>query len=385
MRKNTPLLQQILRIWVSSIILFSFCTCTNHHRLNNTPSEDNCLKYASLLHIQETDEAYTLVQILNPWQPQKVEVRYLLVPTADTKWEEKTEQIYQAKLGAFTLLRTPLQRITLTTSCHAYLLDELRALDHVSVMCDTEYIHSPSVHRWMHDGLAFDGGSSMAPNAEVLLSAETDAVWISPYENTSTGTLTHLPLTLIYCADYMETSPLARAEWMRFYGRLVDKGQEADSLFQCIASRYDSLISVSHADTLQTPPSLLAELPYGPTWYVPGGASTSAILYQDAGFAYPWADDTHSGSLSLSPEAVLAKAIDCDAWFFKYMDSHSDWSLSSFLQQNPYYKQFRAAKTGNVWGCNTSYSDFFDVTPFRPDLLLESLINNDERFFKQLE
>lgn len=364
-----------------SVLLLAACTNRGQEKYAST---DNSCQYASLLQLAETDEGYTLAQIFNPWQPSQVEVQYLLVPADDDRWNEITETKVKEKYGDFTLLRTPLQRITLTTSCHAYLLDELKALDHVSVMCDTGYVMSPSVHRWMHDGLAFDGGSSMAPNNEVLLAAQTDAVWISPYENSSTSTLSHLPLTLIYCADYMETSPLARAEWMRFYGRLVGRGQQADSLFNSIETRYDSLASVSHADTLKARRTLLAELPYGPTWYVPGGASTSAQLYRDAGFDYLWANDTHAGSLTLSPEAVLAKALDCDLWLFKYMSPEDDWTLETFLQQNPYYPQFKAAQTGNVWGCNTSYSDFFDVTPFRPDILLESLINNDERFFKKL-
>lgn len=358
-------------------------SCTGRKQESFIPQTDTC-HHASLLNFCETDEAYTLVQIHNPWQPSKVEVQYLLVPAEDNGWNEETEQTCKEIYGDFTVLRTPLQRITLTSSCHAYLLDELRALDLVSVMCDTGYVMAPSVHRWMHDALAFDGGNSMAPNTEVLLAAQTDAVWISPYENASTSTLSHLPLTLIYCADYMENSPLGRAEWMRFYGRLVGKGQEADSLFQHIETRYDSLICVSHADTLKTRRTLLAELPYGPTWYVPGGCSNSSLLYQDAGYDYPWSHDTHAGSLSLSPEAVLAKAMDCDRWIFKYMNPEGDWTLEDFLAQNPLYSQFKAAKNGEVWGCNTSYSDFFDVTPFRPDILLESLINDDGRFFKKL-
>ncbi len=373
-----------MRCFLLFIVLLLLSSCHSMRQEKQDLDQHTC-QYASLLNLYETDEDYMLVQIFNPWQPAEVEVQYLLVPADDARWNEDKANKAKEKYGNLTLLRTPLQRITLTTSCHAYLLDELRALDHVSVMCDTGYVMSPSVHRWMHDGLAFDGGSSMAPNAEVLLAAQTDAVWISPYENASYGTLSHLPLTMIYCADYMETSPLARAEWMRFYGRLVDKGHEADSLFQCIETRYDSLISVSHADTLKARRTLLTELPYGPTWYVPGGASTSSLLYQDAGYDYLWANDSHAGSLSLSPEAVLAKAIDCDRWIFKYMDPDGDWTLSTFVQRNPYYGQFNATKNGDVWGCNTAYSDFFDVTPFRPDILLESLINDDERFFKKLK
>lgn len=374
--------QRYLQSFLTCTILLMFCACSKPH--SNDTVADN-LKHAQLLHLSQTTEGYTLVQISNPWHPENAAAQYLLVPAEDKRWNDELSEQIETAYGPITVLRTPLQHMALTASCHAYLLQELSALDNISVMCDTSYVMASTLRQWLQTSSVVDGGSSMAPNNEVLLAAQTDVVWISPYENASTSTLSHLPLTLIYCADYMETSPLARAEWMRFYGRLVDKGHEADSLFRCIETRYDSLISVSHADTIKARRTLLAELPYGPTWYVPGGCSTSSLLYQDAGYDYLWSQDNHAGSLSLSPEAVLAKAIDCDRWIFKYMNIDGDWTLNDFLAQNPLYSQFKAAKTGEVWGCNTSYSDFFDVTPFRPDILLESLINDDERFFKRLK
>ena len=333
----------------------------------------------SLLQLVTTRGGYTLARINDPWQPAEVAMQYLLVPAADQSWTVRIEEQLRQDVGDFTLLRTPLQRMTVTTACHAWLLGQLDALDHVAVLCDTAYVMAEDIRQWMRNSHIADGGNSMSPNQEILFAANTDAVWISPYEGASIT----VSAPVIYCADYMETSPLRRAEWIRFYGRLVDKATMADSLYHVIATRYDSLVHISS----QKPDlrrAVLAELPYGATWYVPGGKSTSALLYRDAGYDYPWSDDTHAGSLSLSPEAVLAKAAACDRWLFKYMSADHDWTLSEFLQQNPYYPQFHAAQTGEVWGCNTSRSDFFDVTPFRPDLLLESLIHNDGRFFQQL-
>jgi len=342
----------------------------------------------SLLHLVTTKGGYTLVRINDPWQPAEIAMQYLLVPAADQNWTVRLEDQLRQEVGDFTLLRTPLQRVTLTSACHAWLLGELGALGNVAVMCDTSYVMADGIRQWMRSSGVIDGGNSMAPNQEVLLAAQTDGVWVSPYE----GGQSSITGTLIYCADYMETSPLGRAEWMRFYGRLVDKAEEADSLFSEVAARYDSLVSLSHAASANNETSqpsarrtLLAELPFGATWYVPGGCSTSALLYADAGYDYYWKDDTHAGSLSLSPEAVLAKAMDCDRWIFKYMSAEGDWTLQDFLLQNPLYRQFKAAQTGEVWGCNTARSDFFDVTPFRPDLLLESLINDDGQFFTKLK
>lgn len=50
----------------------------------------------------------------------------------------------------------------------------------------------------------------------------------------------------------------------------------------------------------------------------PGGKSTTGRLYQDAGAAYVWAEDEHSGSIPLSFETVFDRGQDADFWLFKY-------------------------------------------------------------------
>ena len=344
------------------------------------------MQHAELLSMEELHHGRTLCRIEDPWHSGRVMMQYLLVPDTDTNWSESEEQRLSQDYGASIVLRTPLRRMALTSGCHAWLLSQLGALDRVAVMCDTAYVMADAVRRWMRsrktDGTptVLDGGLATAPNAEVLMAAGCDALWVNPYENASLPGMAGLPIPIIYCAEYMESDPLARAEWMRFFGRLVGRGEEADALFEAIERRYNA--ARRDSTTRQT---ILAELPFGATWYVPGGASTSARLYADAGFSYPWADDSHAGSLALSHEAVLAKAQQCDLWLIKYMNADHDWSLSELLVQSPLFAQFRAAQQGNVWGCNTTRSDFFDVTPFRPDSLLESLTRQDGAFFKRLE
>lgn len=345
------------------------------------------IEHSQLLSIHEVGN-YTLCQISDPWQTGQTARQYLLVPQQDEAWSEEVRDSLEQAYGPSLVLRTPLSRITLTSACHAWLLWELDALDKVSVMCDTGYVQAKALKEWMRttgaEGhpLVADGGNAIAPNAEVIVANGSDAIWVNPIQNTGLGNLSHLPMPIIYCADYMETSPLGRAEWMKFYGRLVGRGQRADTLFARIEAQYNSAVWTSTSEPSQ---SLLAELPYGATWYVPGGCSTAAVLYQDAGYAYPWSDDEHAGSLSLSKEAVLARAADCDLWLFKYYDTEATLTLQSFLAQDPIYAQFRAARSGEVWGCNTATSDFFDVTPFRPDTLLQSLVSKDGAFFRRLQ
>lgn len=379
-------------IYISLLLSLILCVaCTKHTAVVVETFEPSKAEthYADLLQMQELEEGRVLCRIMDPWRTETIVAQYLLVSRTDTYWSETLKHTYDETYGPSTLLRTPLQHMTLTAGCHAWLMSELNALDGVSVMCDTSYVMSAEVKQWLRTHDVKDGGTSNSPNVEIMLQAQCDAVWISPLSTSNTSLLpSHVNLPIIYCADYMENSPLGRAEWMKFYGRLAGQGQAADSLFQLVATRYDSIAHStpstppSTPSTTPSPPSLLPELPYGATWYVPGGRSTSAQLYQDAGYSYPWAEDTHAGSLSLSPEAVLTKAGECDVWYFKYMNEGGDWTMNDFLKQNPYYSQFKAAKMGEVWGCNTAVSDFFDVTPFRPDLLLESLRNKDGKWFR---
>ena len=118
------------------------------------------------------------------------------------------------------------------------------------------------------------------------------------------------------CADYMESSPLGCAEWVRFYGRLVGKGDEADSLFNAVCSEYEALSFVARRDASR--PKLMCELKSSSAWYIPAGGSTMGRMYHDAGADYLFSSYEGTGSVPLSFEVVLDKAADADIWLMKY-------------------------------------------------------------------
>ena len=381
---NRPLALSLL----TGLLVLSAChTRQPSEPLSITPAATH---YSSLLQMQELDHGMTLCRIQNPWQPDRVVMQYLLVPEADSaRLSEEDLDLLEAQYGGVQTLYTPLRRQTLTSACYAYLYDQLGALEYIGAMCDTEYVLDSLVCADLRSGRIADAGNSMSPNAEVILSAQSEAVWVTPYETGSqavlSATLPQIPI--IYCADYLENSPLGRAEWMRFFGRLVDKAPQADSLFHLVEQNY---LSLAQDTVYHTAPSLLCELPYGATWYVAGGRSTMGWLYQDAGFRYLWADDVHGGSLALSQEAVYDRGQQADVWIIKYYSPEGDWSLSNVLELNPMYREFRSCQIGRVFGCNTAQSDYYEVTPFRPDWILSEMRhicqneNDSLMFFKQL-
>ena len=377
-----------LFVWIGAFLLTSCQTRTPNEPLAETPA---ATRYATLLDMQDLDHGRTLCRIANPWQPQRIAMQYLLLSESDTLLTDEDIDHLESLYGRVQMLYTPLRHQTITSACYAYLYRLLGSTQYIGTLCDVEYIQDSAIIQAVQSGAILDAGSSMSPNAEVILSTQSEAIWLTPYETGSQAMISAIlpQIPVIYCADYLEGSPLGRAEWMRFFGRLVDKGRQADSLFAVVERNYREIASSQAQDSTHV--SLLCELPYGATWYVPGGRSTMSWLYQDAGFQYIWADDTHSGSLALSAEAVYAKAQAADAWIIKYYAPESDWSLQDLLAQNPIYSQIHAAQSGGVFACNTARSDYFEVTPFRPDWILSEMRRIRRReldslsFFQQLQ
>ncbi|MBO4551428.1 MAG: ABC transporter substrate-binding protein, partial [Bacteroidaceae bacterium] len=144
-------------------------------------------------------------------------------------------------LGKYEL-KEPLKNIAVFGSVHVALLHELGADDVVGGVCDLEYINQPDIKQGVAEGRIANLGNSMQPNLEEIVNLNPDALMPSPFENSGgLGRVERLGIPIIWCADYMENTPLGRAEWIRFYGRLVGKAKEADSIFSTVEKRYQEL------------------------------------------------------------------------------------------------------------------------------------------------
>ena len=169
----------------------------------------------------------------------------------------------------------------------------------------------------------------------------------------------------------METSALGRAEWMKFYGRLFGQAEVADHLFTEVSDSYQEL--KAQAAQAATRPSVITDLKTGSVWYVPGGQSTQGKLWADANAAYPYADDTHSGSLALSFEAVFDKGGDADIWVFRY-NQNTPMTYAQLAADYRGNAEMKAFKQRRAYGCNTATTAFYEETPFHPDRLLRDYI-----------
>lgn len=357
-----------LGICVSALALLSVYACGGKRTGSVAQGGDTVrMEYARHITIVKHD-GYTTAELSNPWRKDGVLHRYVLVSRKDSAR-------MASKVSAMdgTVVYTPVGRGVMFSAPHCYLMGEIGAADAVSGVCDLNYINLPYLHKAVSEGRVADCGNGMSPSVERIVSVSPDALFVTPFEGVNYGQLANIGVPLVECADYMETSALGRAEWMKFYGMLVGRENEADSLFAVVKRNYADYKDRAMKSALR--PRVITERVVGGVWYCPGGESSMGQLLRDAGVDYVFADDKHSGSLSLSPEKVIEKAATADWWLFVNSGA-GNLDRNGLLTEYEGYKMIKAYREGHVLECVPSISNpYFEQISFRPDFLLADFIS----------
>lgn len=349
-------------LFIFLLTLLSACSGKSKTSSIIEAEEAISLRYAENLTLSTTED-YAIARLRNPWDTTKILHTYLLADKDKPLPEDLPEG---------TLVRTPLNKAIVYSSVHCGLLQQIGALKSIGGICDLKYIKLPEIKEGCQNGTITDVGNGMNPDIEKIIDLHPDAIMLSPFENSGGyGRVEKLNIPIIECADYMETSALGRAEWMRFYGLLFGEPQKADSLFAEVEKNYNELKAL--VSPISYAPSVISELKNGSAWYVPGGKSTSARIYADAGANYVFAADEHSGSVPLAFETVFDKGQNADFWLIKYNQA-IDKTYSELKRDYAPYAGFRAFKERSIYGCNTGKVAFYEDSPFHPDWLLKDLI-----------
>lgn len=355
-----------MRIFLTLFIVVAFlASCKGSHASSSAEGEGEVLpmKYAENLTVREFPD-FTEVTVRNPWDTLKTLQKYILV-------ERDSEM--PAGLPEGTIIKVPVTNALVYSTVHNSLITELGAIDAIGGICNSKYVNGKELQARLASGRIVDCGVSLSPDLEKIIKLKPQVIMLSPFENNDKyAKVGELGIPIIECADYMETSPLGRAEWVRFYGMLFGKQDVADKMFAKTESNYLELKQI--ANGLAIKPKVIIDQRYGQVWNVPGGVSTMGRLIEDAGGINPFASYKQSGSVPLAPEKVLAEAHDADIWFVRY-NQEKDKSLRELGNDAPVNSQFKAFKDGRVYGCNTRYVNFYEETPFHPDLILEDMVH----------
>ncbi|NNE33164.1 MAG: ABC transporter substrate-binding protein [Winogradskyella sp.] len=326
------------------------------------------LKYAQGFSVTY-HQNFKILNLLKPWPNSKKAYKYVLISREDMAKTTFNIDEYDG------ILINPIEKLVTTSTTHIPSL-ELLGVEHTLIgFPETDYISSEKTRQLIESGQIRELGKNEGINTEVLLDLNPDVVVGFGVDgvNKTFETIKKAGIPVIYNGDWVESSALAKAEWIKFFGVLFNKEKKADSIFKHIEKNY--LDAKSIANQARNKPTILSGALENDVWYLPSGTSPEAQFLEDANTNYLWSTTTGNGSLALSFEAVLEKAQDADLWLSPSFYS----SLEQLENANSLYTNFKAFKNKNVYSFTnttgkTGGVTYYEMGTTRPDLVLKDLI-----------
>ena len=288
-------------------------------------------------------DGYTAVEVRDPWDSTRLLQRYLLVDR---------DRPVPENLPKGTVVQVPAQNVVVYTSVHAAIIDQLGEIGRIIGVCEPRYMDTPAIREGLKAGRIADMGEATAPNVEMMIDKGAELVIVSPFQNSGYGPVEKLGIPIIEGADYMESLPLGRTEWIRFYGMLFGKEALADSIFRQTEKSYLDLKQLVTADMPH--PTVISEKKFGASWFMPGMA-ISFNVYADA---EPLCfQGTPGRKYAFGFRTVLWRAIHADMWLIKYNQSE-DMTYGDLRAEYAPYENFDAFKNRRIYSCNTGLVPF---------------------------
>ena len=349
------------------LVLSTFVSCKKTEKSTNKSFSNakNEIEYASSLAIFK-QEGYSIVKIINPWPNADKDFTYIL---------KEKNVVVPDSLQKYNTIQVPLQSIVVTSTTIIPYLEMLGVENHLVGFPHTDYISSLKTRKLIDNGSVKNVGQNEKLNMEQLIEMSPELIVTFGIDNNNPmiDNLQKSGLKVLIQADWMEQSPLGKAEWIKLYGALFGKEKEAKTQFNNIIKNYKEAMSL--VSNKKPTANVLYGSMYQDQWYVAKANSWVAQFLKDAKANYLWADTEGTGSIGLSFEKVLEKAKNANFWIatgpFK--------TVAELENINPHYSQFDAFKTKQVYTFEgrigaTGGTIYYESAPSRPDLVLKDYI-----------
>ncbi|ABQ03121.1 ABC transporter substrate-binding protein [Flavobacterium johnsoniae] len=352
-------------IFISSFFILFGCKKNETSEVAKTDAAKNSIEYASGLSIVKYDD-YSVVTVSNPWPNANKDFKYVL--------KEKEAKVPDS-LQAYTSIQIPLESVVVTSTTNIPFLEMLEVENKLVGFPHTDYISSEKTRALIDKGSVKNVGQNEKLNIEQLIELSPDLIVTFGVDNNNPmlDNLKKSGLNILIQGDWMEQSPLGKAEWIKLYGALFGKEEKAKELFDKIVQSYEQAKKLAAEKEVNS--TVLYGSMYEDVWYVAKGNSWVAEFMKDAHANYLWADLKGTGSEGLSFEKVLDKAKTASVW----IASGSFKSLDELQKANPHYGEFDAFKNKNVYSFEgklgaTGGTVYYELAPSRPDLVLKDYI-----------
>ncbi len=319
-------------------------------------------EYAQLFSV-EYKKGYKLVSVKNPYDTTRVLKKYILVT-------DRKDSVITPTDG--TIIEVPVKSMAIAFTTHIGYAKKLGILDKINGVSQRKYIKNSTVLDKIKQGKIKEFGPSHNINVEKLLNINPQILLVAPFKDNRYEKITDVGVNLAINASYMENTPLARAEWIKFIAYFFNKEEKANHVFDSIASNYSRLQNL--ASDAKNKPTIFSGKKIGQVWYVPGGNSYIAKLFKDAGADYLWKENKSSGSLPLDFETVYMKAKDSEFWAIKE-NFNGDYSYKQLASEYVHYNDFQAFERKKILFCNTAKKPYYEEGILEPDSLLADFIH----------
>ncbi len=362
---------QLQYLLLSGFILIFFIGCGEKKKpipLEQNSSESG-IHYATGFSIQKNPD-FTEIEVTSAWPEAEKSFTYALVPREKLASMTFPRDVYDA------IIATPVQRIVVTSTTHIPSLEALGVLNSVVGFPNTDLISSKEARKLVNDGQIKELGTNENINTEMVLELNPEVVMGFGINDTNKAysTIQQSGIAVVYNGDWVEQTPLGKAEWIKFFAPFFQREEEADRIFSEIETAYTDAKKMAKQATEK--PTVLTGGLYKDVWYVAGGKSWMAQFLTDANADYIWSESENSGSIGLSLEAVLEKGQKANFWF----NPSSHTTYEEVKQTNAHYQQFKAFADRKIYSNAIEKGAkggliFYELAPQRPDLVLKDLIH----------
>lgn len=320
--------------------------------------------YAQGFEILEQEDN-VIIRVTQPWQGADVEEQTLVI-FADEASAEGYEGEY---------IVGPAERVVCMSTSHIALLDAIDRVDAVVGVSGKQYVMNervatnPQVRDVGYDSnLDYEALSMLRPDLVLMygVTAEDSGV---------TAKLRELDIPYLYLGDYVEESPLGKAEWIVCVAEIMGCRERGIERFNDIVERYNDIRSSIMPDIYR--PKVMVNLPYQDVWSMPSDYSYMVQLIEDAGGSYIYKGRNRStASVGISLEEAYHLVSSADIW----LNVGQCNTMSSLQEAAPHFMECDVVKQGRVYNNNkrrgpAGGSDFWESAIVRPDIVLQDLVS----------
>jgi iron complex transport system substrate-binding protein len=274
------------------------------------------------------------------------------------------------------VIRIPVQSMIASGSTQIAQADFAGVANRITGVGNGQYVVNPLVREGLRSGRVRQVGLESDLNNELVISMRPGVVMTMTNPDAASGeykTLINAGIPVLPNADWLEVTPLGKAEWVKLMGALTDQEELVNRKFDSVVETYQRLAAIGKAAAIR--PSVIIGMPFKGTWYMPAGGSYMAQLLRDAGASYHWSDTKGTGSLALAFETVASEALTADYW----LDVGDVNARKDILAQDTRFAAFRSYRSDAIYNYNrrvndAGSSDYWETGAVNPQWVLADLI-----------